>query len=205
MGGRERSFLTGSGFVGGAAGLLVVGRLWRVGSALLGMELAVGCRIEGLLAMLLELGGRPYREVGLAVVDLTVGSRLVGELLFPSPTAGRAAAILSDCSAGVDLAAALEFPYLLPMSEGLRNDRVRAGIVDILRDGITINFVDLMALFIVSVEFRLETALWREGPGSIDTRHTSTPHLLRHRLNLEASLHLLPHDGIVSSTTTCMR
>lgn len=141
MGGRERSFLTGSGFAGGGAGLLVVKRLCSVGSVLLGIELVVGGRIEGLLAMLLELGGRPYNEVGLAVVDLTVGSRLVGELLFLSPTAGRVAAILSDCSPGVDLAAPLELPYLLLMSEGLRNDRVRAGIVDILRDGLRLTLL----------------------------------------------------------------
>lgn len=135
MGGLVRSFLSGSGFGGRAAGLLVVGRLCKVGSVdLLGIELVVGGRIEGLLAMLLELGGRPYSEVGLVVVDLTVGSRLVGELLFLSPTAGRVGAVLSGCSAGVDLAVPLELPYLLPMSEGLRNDRVRAGIVDILWD-----------------------------------------------------------------------
>jgi hypothetical protein len=72
-----------------------------------------------------ELGGLPYEEVGRAAVDLTVGSRL-GDLLVLSTGVGRAAAFFSFTSGAVDLS------NLLPVSDGLRSERAREGIADMV-------------------------------------------------------------------------
>jgi hypothetical protein len=72
----------------------------------------------------LKLGGLPYKEVGLAV-DLTVGSRL-GDLLVLPWGAGLVAAFFSSTSEATDLSS------LPPFSEGLRMDRVREGIADMM-------------------------------------------------------------------------
>jgi hypothetical protein len=92
-----------------------------------GIELADGGRIEELLLAIMvppKLGGLPYREVGLAAVDLTVGSRLGDLLVRPCDAAGLVAAVFSFVSEATDLS------NLAPFSEGLRSDRVREGIAD---------------------------------------------------------------------------
>jgi hypothetical protein len=119
----------GSAVLGGVVCLVIDGRLWSSDvPGLLEIELAEGGRVDGGLLVIvlpLELGGLPYREVGLDAVDLTVGSRL-GDLLVLSGGPGSVVAFFSLISGAIDL------PSLLPVSEGLRSERVREGIADIM-------------------------------------------------------------------------
>jgi hypothetical protein len=90
--------------------------------------LAEGGRIEDdllVLMLLEELGVLPYREVGLAAVDLTIGSRL-GDLLVLSVGTALLAGTLSSTFEATDLSS------LLPFSDGLRSDRVREGSADMV-------------------------------------------------------------------------